>query len=84
MPTKVRGRAVTALSFWWASGALFLAFLSWLVMPTLGWQYLVALSTLPMLLFLLIAPKILPETPIYLASIGKKEKVQEILNKVKS
>ena len=82
MPTAVRGRAIMTLSFFWAVGAVFLAFLAWAVMPTLGWRYLVALSTLPMITFLLIGPKFMPESPLYLAATGQKSRVMDQLNKV--
>ena len=70
------------LSFYWALGALFLALLAWMVMPTLGWRYLVGLSTLPLALFVILSPKLLPESPLYLSSIGQKEKVLVELQKV--
>ena len=82
MPSGVRGRAVMTLSFYWALGALFLALLAWMVMPSLGWRYLVGLSTLPLALFVILSPKLLPESPLYLSSIGQKEKVLVELQKV--
>ena len=82
MPTGVRGRAVMTLSFFWAIGALFLAFLAWAVMPTLGWRYLIGFSTIPLALFVCMAPFILPESPFYLASVGDKQRVEIELAKV--
>jgi MFS family permease len=82
LPTYIRGRAVMTLSFYWAFGALFLALLAWAVMPTLGWRWLIGLSTIPITCFVILSPIILPESPLYLASTGQKEKVQEQLNKV--
>ncbi len=82
MPTHVRGRAVMCLSFFWAIGAVFLAFLAWAVMPSLGWRYLVGLSTVPLTLFALLAPKIMPESPHYLATVGQKERAIIELKKV--
>merc|ERR1712062_307355 len=82
MPTHVRGRAVMTLSFFWALGALFLAFLAWAVMPELGWRYLVGFSVLPLASFVVMSPFILPESPFYLASIGNKKQVEIELAKV--
>ena len=82
MPTHVRGRAVMTLSFFWALGALFLAFLAWAVMPELGWRYLVGFSVLPLASFVVMSPFILPESPFYLASIGDKKQVEIELAKV--
>ena len=70
------------LSFFWALGALFLAFLAWAVMPTLGWRYLVGFSVLPLASFVIMSPFILPESPFYLASIGDKNRVEIELAKV--
>ena len=82
MPTSVRGRAVMTLSFWWAIGALFLAFLAWLVMPVLGWRYLIFFSSLPLTLFTIMATFLLPESPMYLALTGQKTRVQNEINKI--
>ncbi|KAJ9579862.1 hypothetical protein L9F63_004464, partial [Diploptera punctata] len=40
----------------WALGACFEVLLAIIVMPTLGWQWLLALSTIPLLAFALITP----------------------------
>jgi hypothetical protein len=40
----------------WALGACFEVLLALLIMPTLGWQWLLALSTIPLLAFALITP----------------------------
>jgi hypothetical protein len=40
----------------WALGACFEVLLALMVMPTLGWQWLLALSTIPLLAFALITP----------------------------
>jgi len=82
MPTSIRGRAIMTMQFFWAIGAVFLAVLAWAVMPTLGWRYLLALSTLPLALFLILSPKLLPESLMYLATTGQKDKVEEELKKV--
>jgi hypothetical protein len=39
------------LQIFWAIGACFEVLLALVVMPTLGWQWLLALSALPLLLF---------------------------------
>ena len=70
------------MQFFWAIGSVFLAILSWAVMPSLGWRYLLGLSSLPLVFFVLIAPKTLPESPMYLSATGQKEKVEEQLKKV--
>ena len=83
MPTSSRGRAVMTLQFFWAIGAVFLAILAWAVMPTLGWRYLLALSTIPLGIFVIMGPKLLPESPMYLATTGQKDRVENELKKVR-
>eukprot|EP00095_Tigriopus_kingsejongensis_P011644 maker-scaffold564_size136232-snap-gene-0.31 protein:Tk11644 transcript:maker-scaffold564_size136232-snap-gene-0.31-mRNA-1 annotation:"synaptic vesicle 2-related protein" len=81
LPSSARGKAIMVLSFFWALGACLLAFMAWLIMPTLGWRYLVAFSTLPLFLFLIFA-RHLPESPMYLAVTGQKQAVQEVLDRI--
>ena len=81
LPTNSRGKAIMVLSFFWALGASILAFLAWLVMPTLGWRYLVGLSTIPLALFLCCS-RVIPESPIFLASVGRKQEAEEVINMV--
>ena len=38
--------------FFWALGSIFLVFLALIVMPTLGWRWLTALSTIPVVIFI--------------------------------
>ena len=83
MPTSSRGRAIMTLQFFWAIGAVFLAILAWAVMPTLGWRYLLALSTIPLGIFVIMGPKLLPESPMYLATTGQKDRVENELKKVR-
>ena len=53
---------MNGMNIFWAVGAVFLACLAWSVMPTLGWRYLVAFSTLPLAIFVIFAPKMVPES----------------------
>lgn len=47
---------IYVLQCFWALGACFEVALALVVMPTLGWQWLLALSTGPLLAFALICP----------------------------
>lgn len=85
-PSSVRGKAMTGMSFYWACGAVFLAILSWIVMPSFGpetgWRYLIAFSTFPLGLFTLLSPTLIPESLQYLATSGDKEQVIQQLNNI--
>ncbi|XP_039253731.1 synaptic vesicle 2-related protein-like [Styela clava] len=64
LPQKSRATAIVLVEVFWAIGTCFEVLLALLVMPTLGWRWLLALSSLPLLLFSL-ACKWLPESARY-------------------
>ncbi|KAK3603262.1 hypothetical protein CHS0354_007593 [Potamilus streckersoni] len=51
LPSKSRARCVVLIELFWAIGACFEVLLALVVMPTLGWRYLLGLSALPLLVF---------------------------------
>jgi len=53
LPTKQRAKCVVLLDCFWALGACLEVILAMLVMPTLGWRWLLGLSSLPSLAFVL-------------------------------
>ncbi|RZC40912.1 synaptic vesicle 2-related protein [Asbolus verrucosus] len=65
----------------WALGACFEVALALVIMPTLGWQWLLALSTGPLLAFALVCPW-LPESPRFHVASGQTDKALETLEKV--
>jgi hypothetical protein len=82
LPTAVRGRAIMVMSFFWAFGACLEALLAWAIMPTLGWRYLVGISVLPLVCFILFSP-IIPESLLYLSVSGQKKKAEELIARVR-
>jgi hypothetical protein len=70
------------MSFFWAFGACFEALLAWAIMPTLGWRYLVGISVLPLVCFILFSP-LIPESLLYLSVSGQKKKAEELIAKVR-
>ena len=81
LPTKQRGKCVVLLDCFWALGACLEVILAMLVMPTLGWRWLLALSALPSLCFVL-ACSWLPESARYMAASGRSEEALETLSRV--
>uniref|UniRef100_A0A671P2T1 SV2 related protein b n=1 Tax=Sinocyclocheilus anshuiensis TaxID=1608454 RepID=A0A671P2T1_9TELE len=51
LPMKSRGISIILLGVFWALGAVFKVLLAMVVMPTLGWKWLLAFSTLPLVVF---------------------------------
>ena len=62
-------------------GGILLALTAWGVMPLFGWRVLVALSSLPLAVFLCSLPWC-PESPLYLATTGKETEVHAQINRV--
>ncbi|KAL3287918.1 hypothetical protein HHI36_002374 [Cryptolaemus montrouzieri] len=81
LPTKQRAKCVVLLDCFWALGACFEVVLALVVMPTLGWQWLLALSTGPLLAFALICPW-LPESARYHVASGQTDKALETLEAI--
>ncbi|KAK9975028.1 hypothetical protein ABG768_023092 [Culter alburnus] len=51
LPVKTRGISIILLGVFWALGAVFEVLLAIVVMPTLGWKWLLAFSTFPLVVF---------------------------------
>lgn len=81
LPSKQRAKCVVLLDCFWALGACFEVLLALLVMPTLGWQWLLALSTAPLLAFACICPW-LPESARYHVASGQPDKALATLKQV--
>ncbi|ENN74628.1 hypothetical protein YQE_08748, partial [Dendroctonus ponderosae] len=81
LPTQQRAKCVVLLDCFWALGACFEVALALIVMPILGWQWLLALSTGPLLAFAMICPW-LPESARYHVASGQTEKALETLEKI--
>lgn len=81
LPTKQRGKCVVLLDCFWALGACLEVILAMLVMPRLGWRWLLALSALPSLSFVL-ASSWLPESARYTAASGHSDQALDTLGRV--
>ena len=54
------------------------ALLGWAVLSTMGWRWLLGISSIPLLGLLLLYP-VLPESPYFLAAVGQTQEAQEVL-----
>jgi MFS transporter, putative metabolite:H+ symporter len=81
LPKEKRGRYLVLLESFWAVGVVIAAGLAWLVVPHLGWRWLLAISALPGVIIFFIRRDI-PESPRYLMVSGQTEKAQAVLEKV--
>ncbi|KAL5016323.1 hypothetical protein ScPMuIL_005912 [Solemya velum] len=80
LPSKYRAKFLNVGAVSWASGTMFEIIVAALVLPTLGWRWLLGFSAIPVLLILPLL-KFLPESARFLVAAGEKEKALETLEK---
>ncbi|XP_023125808.2 synaptic vesicle 2-related protein-like isoform X1 [Amphiprion ocellaris] len=81
LPVKSRGICIMLIAAFWAIGTVFEVLLALWVMPTLGWRWLLGLSTIPMAIFVSFCFW-LPESPRFDVLTGRSEKAMETLTRV--
>jgi MFS transporter, putative metabolite:H+ symporter len=81
LPARKRGRYLVLLESFWALGTIAVAGLAWLIVPTLGWRPLLAVSAVPGLLIIFIRRSI-PESPRFLLVNGRAEEARQVLERV--
>ncbi|CAH1230704.1 SVOP [Branchiostoma lanceolatum] len=81
LPRKQRAQCVVFLEIFWAIGTCIEVVLALVVMPTLGWRWLLIFSAIPCLIFA-ISCKWLPESARYHVACGESEKAQNTLKKI--
>ncbi|XP_029161746.1 synaptic vesicle 2-related protein-like isoform X2 [Nylanderia fulva] len=81
LPAKQRARCVILLDCFWALGACFEVAIALIVMPNLGWRWLLILSSIPLFIFAVISPW-LPESTIFDMTTGKTDRAISTLERV--
>jgi putative MFS transporter len=81
LPRKNRGRWLVLLESFWGVGTLAAAGLAWILVPTLGWRYLLATSAVAALFVLWVRMRV-PESPRWLMTQGREPEARAILNQV--
>ncbi len=81
LPPKKRGRYLVLLESFWALGSVLAAGLAWLIVPTLGWRWLLGVAAVPGIIAFWIRREI-PESPRYLLVRGRSDEAQAVLEQV--
>ncbi|AWP07085.1 Sugar tr domain containing protein [Scophthalmus maximus] len=81
LPMKSRATCILLIEIFWALGTVFEVLLAILVMPTLGWRWLLGLSTIPLFIFASLCFW-LPESARYDVLTGNQEKALATLKRI--
>ena len=81
LPAHRRGRYLVLLESFWALGTVVAAGLAWLIVPRLGWRWLLGISAVPGLIIFIIR-RYIPESPRYLLVSGRTGEARAVLEQV--
>ncbi|XP_030643373.1 synaptic vesicle 2-related protein-like [Chanos chanos] len=81
LPAKSRATCIMLIEVFWALGTVLEVLLAMLIMPTLGWRWLLGLSTLPLIIFVA-SSCWLPESARFDVLTGNQEKAMRTLNRI--
>lgn len=80
-PSKYRGRVLTAMDGWWPIGASLCAFVSAWLLGVGDWRLIMLVMIVPALLTVAVRFGI-PESPLYLASMGRYAEADAVIRKL--
>ncbi|CAN8068310.1 unnamed protein product [Agarophyton chilense] len=81
LPKSQRGSWGMVISIFWSLGAVFEAAVAMLLLPEWGWRWLIAVSSFPLFLVLVLACAI-HESPRWLVARGKLDRAAFVLSRV--
>ncbi|KAM7542216.1 hypothetical protein Aperf_G00000010445 [Anoplocephala perfoliata] len=81
LPVKYRAKVLIGISIFWAVGSTLEIGLAFVVLPKLGWRWLVFFSAIPLIVFCFLVPY-LPESVHYLVTANRKNEAEEVIKKM--
>jgi MFS family permease len=81
LPQSKRARCVIINNFSWSIGAVFEVLLAVVIMPTLGWRWLLGISAVPLFIFVIFSGW-LPESARFHLASGHTDLAQKTLERI--
>ncbi|KAM3925633.1 putative transporter SVOPL [Leptodactylus fuscus] len=81
LPKNFRGYMLPLSQLFWLAGSLLIIGLGSVVIPTLGWRWLIRFASIPGIILILVF-KFVPESARFNVSVGKKQEAMETLGKI--
>ncbi|KAM4036030.1 putative transporter SVOPL [Anomaloglossus baeobatrachus] len=81
LPKNIRGYLLPLTQLFWLGGSLLIIGLGAVVIPTLGWRWLIRFASIPGIILVLLF-KFIPESARFNLSVGKKELAMATLAKI--
>lgn len=78
IPAKNRGRYIALLEGFWPIGFIAAGLLAYFILPIGGWRWVFVCEGVPAI-FVLIIRRIVPESPRWLATIGRYEEADKVM-----
>ncbi|VUZ54867.1 unnamed protein product, partial [Hymenolepis diminuta] len=81
LPVKYRAKVLIGISIFWAIGSTLEIGLAFVVLPKLGWRWLVFFSAVPLVIFCFLIP-LLPESVHYLMTANRKKEAEQVIKRM--
>jgi MFS family permease len=79
LPNSYRGRFLIYIEYFWTIGSIFVAGMAWLFLSQSGWRILTMVTAIPVAIALIGSILILPESPRWLLSKGRRKEAEEVI-----
>lgn len=81
LPSSKRATYLVLVELFWTFGTVGTSFLAWLVLPTLGWRWMLVFAAIPFAMLAAVFPS-LPESVRFLLITGRDQEANNVLKKL--